>query len=75
MDSEGWRNPAIARLLIGTLVLVVGGLLAVVIAIRRRQRVRDVLRHDADRLFVAAKALAVVIIVLVFAVLIIVNNA
>ncbi len=63
-----------ARLLIGILILFIGGLLAVVIALQRRQRVRDVLQHDADRLVVAAKALAVVVIILASAVLMVVNN-
>jgi len=63
-----------ARLLIGALVLAVGAALAVALAISRRQRLRDVVRQDEDRLVLTAKGLAVVIILLAFAVLILVNN-
>ena len=63
-----------ARLLIGALVLAVGAALAIALAISRRQRLRDVVRQDEDRLVLTAKGLAVVIILLAFAVLILVNN-
>jgi hypothetical protein len=43
-------------------------------AISRRRPLREVFRQDGDRLVAAAKGLAVVIIVIVFAVLILVNN-
>lgn len=63
-----------AKLLIGALVLAVVAALVVALAIKRRQRLRDVFRQDADRLVVAAKALALVILLLAFAVLMVVNN-
>lgn len=68
------RGLQMARLLIGALVLAVGAALAVALAISRRQRLRDVVRQDEDRLVLTAKGLAVVIILLAFAVLILVNN-
>lgn len=63
-----------AKLLIGALVLAVGVALAVTLAIRRRQRLQDVFRQEGDRLAVIAQALAVVILLLAFAVLMVVNN-
>ena len=62
------------RLLIGALILAVCVALAVGIAISRRQPLRDVFRQEGDRLVVASKALAVVIILLALAVLVVVNN-
>jgi hypothetical protein len=63
-----------ARALIGLLALAVATALAVMIGISRRRPLRDVFREDGHRLVAAAKGLAVVIIVIVFAVLIFINN-
>jgi len=62
------------RLLIGGLVLAVTVALAVALSIKRRRRLRDVFRQEVDGLVVAARALAVVILLLGFALLIVVNN-
>ena len=62
------------RLLIGALVVTVTLALAVALAIKRRQPLRDVFRQEGDGLVVAARALAVVIVLLGFAVLMLVNN-
>ena len=62
------------RLLIGALVLAVTVALAVALSIKRRRRLRDVFRQEGDGLVVAARALAVVILLLGFALLIVVNN-
>jgi hypothetical protein len=63
-----------ARALIGVLVLPVAAALAVTIAISRRRPLRDAFRQDGDRLIAAAKGLAMLIIVTVFALLVLVNN-
>jgi uncharacterized membrane protein YidH (DUF202 family) len=63
-----------SRALIGVFALALAAALAVTIAINRRRPLRDVLRQDGDRLVAVAKGLAAVIIVIVFVVLILVNN-
>jgi uncharacterized membrane protein YidH (DUF202 family) len=63
-----------ARALIGIFVLTLIVALAVGLAIKRRQRLRDVFRQNGDRLVLTAKGLAIVLLLLAFAVLIVVNN-
>jgi hypothetical protein len=62
------------RLLIGALVLAVGAALAVALAIKRRQPLRVVFRQEGDNLVVAARALAVLVLLLGLAVLMVINN-
>ena len=62
------------RLLIGALVLAVTVALGVALAIKRRRPLGDVFRKEADGLVVAARALAVVILILGFVVFMVVNN-
>jgi hypothetical protein len=62
------------RLLIGALVLAVGAALAVAVAIKRRQPLRVVFRQEGDNLVVAARVLAVLVLILCLAVLMVINN-
>lgn len=63
-----------ARALIGIFALTLVAALAVGRAIKRRQRLREVLRQNGDWLVPTAKGLAIVILLLAFAVLVVVNN-
>jgi len=62
------------RLLIEALVSAVALALGIVLAITRRQPLRNVLRREGDGLVVAASAVAIVILLLEFAVLFVINN-
>ena len=62
------------RLLIGALVLAVVAALAVALAIKRRQPLRVAFRQEGDNLVVAARALAVLVLILGLAVLMVINN-
>ena len=55
-------------------MLAVTVALGVALAIKRRRPLGDVFRKEADGLVVAARALAVVILILGFAVFMVVNN-
>ena len=61
-------------MLIEALVLAVALALGIVLAIKRRQSLRNVLRREGDGLVVAASAAAIVILLLGFAVLFVINN-
>ena len=61
-------------MLIESLVLAVALALGIVLAIKRRQPIRNVLRRKGDGLVVAASAAAIVILLLGFAVLFLINN-
>ena len=61
-------------MLIEALVLAVALALGIVLAIKRRQSLRNVLRREGDGLVVAASVAAIVILLLGFAVLFVINN-
>jgi len=62
------------RLLIGALVLAIVAALAVALAIKRRRPLRVVFRQEGDNLVIAARALAVLVLILCLAVLMVINN-